>query len=87
MSEAISYRADWRLDTAPDYTPQPTNDALTRRMEAAGYTWDESVWFRVISRRVRTSRAGVRYVETVTRYVSEDRTASVRRTRKEVVNG
>ena len=60
VSEAISCRADWRLDTAPDCAPQPTNAALTRRMEAAGYTWDESVWFRVINRRVRTSRAGVR---------------------------
>ena len=73
---------NWTHDSPPDLGPaQPTNDALTRRMERAGYTWDGEVWSRRLSRTVRTSRAGVRYVETVTRYVAEDGTARVIRTK------
>ncbi len=60
---------------------QPSNQPLARRMEAAGYTWDGEVWTRTISLRTRTSRAGVRYTERVTRRVSEDGAARVRRVR------
>ena len=74
--------SNWNHDSPPDDGPaRPTNDALAARMEAAGYTWDGEVWSRRLSRTVRTSRAGVRYLETVTRYVAEDGTASVRRVR------
>ncbi len=74
--------SNWRLDSPPDDSPaQPTNDAMTRRMEAAGYEWDGEVWSRVISARVRTSRAGPRYLERVTRYIAEDGTARVIRTK------
>lgn len=64
-----------------DGPTQPSNQPLARRMEAAGYTWDGGVWIRTISLRTRTSRAGVRYTERVTRYVSEDGAARVRRVR------
>lgn len=74
--------SNWLHDSPPDDGPaRPSNEPLARRMEAAGYTWDGEVWSRVISLRTRTSRAGVRYTERVTRVVAEDCTACVRRVR------